>query len=219
MWEQENTSCLGTTHVCVNHYLYYIKFFPSSFSIEIQVFISKTSTDHCTCIYVDLCWKSYHQCHNEWFAGAYLLDEPIFSTRLISSWLDLQRKFPCTEKCFYCLLSFCCFFFYLTSIFVIQCFNSKLWVNIGFRHDFSEKSAKFSGWQLINRNPPGQLNIYERKPGIFPHLVRTFASNYSTQASEQRRNEVWIELLNHNINLPFFIFTAMFWFSCFLNLF
>ncbi|KAG6497159.1 hypothetical protein ZIOFF_045047 [Zingiber officinale] len=52
-----------------------------------------------------------------------------------------------------------------------------------------EKSAKFSRWQLINTNSAGQLNIYERKPGIFPHLVRTFASNYSTQASEQRRNE------------------------------
>ncbi|XP_042462605.1 probable mitochondrial import inner membrane translocase subunit TIM21 [Zingiber officinale] len=50
-----------------------------------------------------------------------------------------------------------------------------------------EKIAKFSRWQLVNRNPAGQPNIYKRNPGIFPCLARTCASNYST--SEQKRSE------------------------------
>ncbi|WOK96076.1 putative mitochondrial import inner membrane translocase subunit TIM21 [Canna indica] len=50
-------------------------------------------------------------------------------------------------------------------------------------------SAEFFRWQLINTTSVVQPNNYDRKHHIFPCLVRISASNYSTQASEQKTKQ------------------------------
>lgn len=47
-------------------------------------------------------------------------------------------------------------------------------------------------WHIINRNHAVRPTIHDRKHCTISCLVRTTASNYSTQASEQRTKEVCI---------------------------